>query len=109
MSETETNIGKLIPVQLLEGETNEDYAKRILKGVKNEYNNNFLECLLQDGYREYILYNDVLYRTENKRYGEGGDVFQAFRQDDGSIDYVLTYYNGGCSFNEAMEYALVKS
>lgn len=106
MSETECNTGKLIPVSLLEGETNEQYAFNLLGGKKDEYNKTYLDQLLDDGYREWYLYKGVLYRVENDRDVDSGDIFQATRNADGSINYVLQYYNGGCSFTEAMDNAL---
>ena len=34
------------------------------------------------------------------------DIFNAHDNGDGTIGYEVMYYNGGCSFNEAIEYAL---
>ena len=34
------------------------------------------------------------------------DIQNAHDNGDGTIDYEVMYYNGGCSFNEAIEYAL---
>ena len=33
------------------------------------------------------------------------DIFEIKKNEDGSFDYILSYYNGGCSFNEALDYA----
>ena len=108
MSETETNRGVLVPVKLINGESNEGYAFRILEGKKEEYNKTYLDQLMDDCYKEYILHNGVLYRCEGKRDLDGGDIFEATKNPDGSINYLLQYYNGGCSFAEAMGYALDK-
>lgn len=106
MSETETNTGKLIPVTLLNGETNEQYAERIINGEKDSWSKTFLDQLLSDGYREYILHNDILYSVEVERDMDGGDIFHAKKNEDGTINFILQYYNGGCSFTEAMDEAL---
>ena len=34
------------------------------------------------------------------------DIFEAYDNGDGTINYEVMYYDGGCSFNEAIEYAL---
>lgn len=36
------------------------------------------------------------------------NVFEATKNDDGSYDFIVKYYDGGCGFNEAIEYALDK-
>jgi hypothetical protein len=108
MSETELNTGKLIPVHLLESETPEQCAERILGGEKDEWNNTFLESLLENNYRDYVFHNGILYRCEAESNSDSGDIFEATRNGDGTIDFILQYYNGGCSFTEAMGYALKK-
>ena len=45
---------------------------------------------IQDSY-----YNDI-----------DSDIFNAHDNNDGTIDYEVLYYNGGCSFDEAVEYAI---
>lgn len=106
MSETETNTGKLKPAVLIAGETNEDFAKRFLGGKKEDYNETYLEQLLEDGYMEWVMHNGVLYSVKNERDADDGDIFNATLNPDGTISFVLRYYNGGCSFNDAIEEAL---
>lgn len=106
MSETETNTGKLKPIQLIGNQTNEDFARLFLEGKKEDYNETYLDQLLEDGYREWVLYNGVLYQVDNERDAEEGDIFSATLNQDGTINFVLRYYNGSCSFNEAIEEAL---
>ena len=36
------------------------------------------------------------------------DIFNASKNEDGTIDFLLRYYNGGCSFNEALTTAINK-
>ncbi len=106
MSDTERNTGKLIPISLLEGETNEQYAFNVLGGKKEEYNATFLEELLDKEYKKWFLYDGILYKVENERSLDDDDVFHANKNSDGTINYVLRFYNGGCGFTEAMETAL---
>lgn len=108
MSETECNIGKLIPVKLINGESNEGFAFRYCqenKIEKESYCKTYVDQLFDDDYKGWFLHGDILYRCENER-TDSGDIFKVTKNSDGSISYVLKYYNGGCSFSEAMDYAL---
>jgi len=108
MSETETNTGTLTPVNLLNGESNEGYAFRLLNGKKDEWSKTYLDELLESGYRDYVLHNGTLYQVDYERDSDDSDIFQAREAIDGTIHFTLRYYNGGCSFSEAIETALEK-
>jgi len=45
---------------------------------------------------------------EQKISDDSDDLLLANQNSDGTIDYILRYYNGGCSFNEAFEDAIEK-
>jgi hypothetical protein len=62
------------------------------------------ETLLDNGYSEYVIINGVIYEVED--YELEGDIYEAIRMDDGTYQYVVSYYNGGCSFGMAVEQAL---
>lgn len=108
MSETVLNIGKLILVELADGESIEQYAEKISEGEKEKYHETFLEQLLSDHYDEYVLSNRILYHNECEIDENGGDIFEATKNEDGTINYIVQYYNGGCCFSEAIGYALKK-
>lgn len=111
MSETECNTGKLVPVKLINGESNEGFAFRYCQEngiVKDDYNKTYIDQLFDEDYRGWYLHEGTLYRCENDRDTDSGDIFQAIKNSDGTINYVLQYYNGGCSFGEAMSYAMKK-
>jgi len=111
MSETECNTGKLVPVKLINGESNEGFAFRYCKEnniKKEEYCKTWVDQLFDENYKGWYLHDGVLYRCENDRNVDEGDIFNAVKNSDVTINYVLQYYNGGCSFSEAMDCALNK-
>lgn len=109
MSETVYYTGKLTPVKTKTGETLEDTAKRIIdeNNYKIEsYYKTAHECFDDVYYREYITVNNKIYSVQNEDVDDNDDIFKATINEDGSINYVVKYYNGGCSFNEAIEEAM---
>lgn len=108
MSETEYNTGKLIPL-VLDGVTEEERAEEACKFFgyeKSDYQESWKECLMEDGYNTLYMNNGVVYRIFNERGGGGEDIFKAKRNEDGTIDYVTQFYNGGCGLEEALDEAL---
>jgi len=111
MSETVFYAGKIYPVELSEGQTNIEAAGILLKKRDIKIDscfNDALECLLDTFYQEFEIVNDVLYRVEiETSEDDAGDIFRATKNDDGSLSFVVQYYNGGCSLNEALEEAII--
>lgn len=108
MSETEYNVGKLIPL-VLSGATDEERAESVCKlyGYKlHDVHDSWVECLSENGYNEVYMRNGVVYKIENVCSGGEQDIFTANRNEDGTIDYVTQFYNGGCGFDEALDEAL---
>ena len=114
MSETETVKGKIKIFKKNIDETLSQYVTRFIKKKNLEQPSNITdenayEIFCEYFYKECVIINDVIYEViENVNYDDGDDIFDATLQQDGTIDYVLKYYNGGCSFGEALEYALEK-
>lgn len=111
MSETVHYTGKLKPIHCLQNETFEDLCKRILK--ENGYTklstwfSTYEEMLSDELYGEYVIVNQKLYQIVKKENKDTEfDIFNAHKNQDGTIDYEVMYYNGGCSFQEALEYSL---
>lgn len=102
MSETVHYKGTLRLLERLENETLEEQIQRIL--CKNElpsYAESWEECLYSDYYKEYAINNNILYKVEIDDY----DIFNIHKNTDGTYDFDVMYYNGGCSFDEAIEEA----
>lgn len=57
-------------------------------------------------YDELIIVNGQLYTITDSEYDTGNDIYQATMNADASISYVVQFYNGGCSFSEALQSAV---
>lgn len=110
MSRQEFHIGKLKSTGLDLTEwmfQNQDLVEDYYKGQNDlrEIFYNGLKCgydkyVLLDGYEIYEVVKDV----EQEDY----DIFQMKANHDGTLDYVVSFYNGGCSLSEALQYAKEK-
>ena len=107
MSEMEHHIGTLTIVSRLENETLEEQCKRILNNVElSSYCNSYQEMIKDEYCQEYIIHNDVLYSIDFNMINPYGDIFNAYENSNGTINFEVQYYNGGCGFTEAVERAL---
>lgn len=111
MSEIVHYTGKLEAVDTLPDESLEEQCKRILAEYNyfelNSYCDSWEEMLCDELYERYIIANDNVYKVvEKNNKSDEYDIFNANQNLDGTIDYEVMYYNGGCSFNEAVERAL---
>lgn len=115
MSDYEYNVGKLIPCEW-KG-TIEETCKAILIEIgTSEFEeiaigstgDSYRERLDDDGYREYFITDNMVYKAEYEKKDASADIFKATKNEDGTINFETKFYNGGCSFNEALEEALKK-
>ena len=107
MSETVYFKGMLKAMQKMEGETLEAQCKRLL-GVAElpSYFENYQAYLMDEHDGEFVVKDDVLYRVEKHKVDPDTDVFRAALNEDGNIEFDVRYYNGGCSFDDAIHEAL---
>lgn len=111
MSEMVHYTGKIAPVGKLPNETLEEQCKRILEKYNyldlKSYCDSWREMLCDELYERYVIAGGEVYKVVEKNHKDmDSDIFNAHDNYDGTIDYEVMYYNGGCSFNEAIEYAL---
>ena len=59
-------------------------------------------------YEEYVILEDRLYKVKNLHDAEEESVFLITKNNDGSLNFALRYYNGGAGFTECMEEAFDK-
>ena len=110
MSEMETHKGKLVPM-VLNGVTLEERCEDACKRFgfeKESWHDTWEECLDDEGYRKVYVSNDIIYEIQDKEVDSYGFV-EGSKNDDGSIDYFLSYYNGGASLNEVLDSAVDKA
>lgn len=119
MSQNEAFKGKLKEFVRGRQETFSKYVLRFIKFKKQEIplcysqkdivDENAEEMFKEIFYKEVgVIVDNVIYEIINIINLEEGDIFDVRRQSDGTIDFILRYYNGGCSFTEAMEEAFQK-
>lgn len=106
MSETEHIVGKLIPVEI---KTDlETTCKEILNNngyFHDVYHDTYADQIKDDLYRQYIFIDSILYNVESEDV-LNEDIYYASINKDKSINFRVCYYNGGCSFDDAIAQAI---
>lgn len=110
MSETVHYRGTMRAVEKLDNESTESQCKRLLCNKElPSYYDSYQEMLLDEFYEEFVICNDVLYSVlKTEEIDPDENMFIASVNENGDINFEVKYYNGGCGFNEAIEYALEK-
>ena len=106
MSDNEVHKGKLVPT-VLSGVTMEQRAKSACKhfGWKKKGFNSWTESLIENGYRKVFIRDKVIYEIKDEELDSDGFSCVDLNKD-GSVDYTIMFYNGGASFDEALEWAI---
>lgn len=109
MSETVHYKGTIKLVERIGNETLEDICKRLC--IKNgttelpSYYDEWREVLYDDFYYKYVELNNNIYEiTESEEIGDF-DIFDMHDNKDGTLDFDVMFYNGGCCLSEALERA----
>lgn len=111
MSETVHYTGKIEKVNNILNETLEELCERVLKEngytELGKYYDSWEKMLFEELYEKYVIANGEIYKVIEKTYRSiDEDIFEAHDNRDGTINYEVMYYNGGCSFNEAIKEAI---
>jgi hypothetical protein len=107
VSETVHYKGTLTKVEKLENETLEEQCKMILENKElPKWFDSYVEFLFDECYKEYAIYENELYFVDKKSVDADTDMFISSKNEDGTINFEVKYYNGGCGFEEAIETAL---
>lgn len=109
MSEMDTYRGRLTPVDR-KGLGIEAWIQELLGWDSLGDYMDWFEALDEERSNQYVYYSatDTLYEVERERLDPYGFV-EASRREDGSVDFTVSYYNGGASFDEIMESAIRKA
>jgi len=83
-------------------EKNEEIPSYYNIEEEDDINEYFMDLLSEN----YIEYNNIMYIIENKEIDSDSDIFECEETGNGIYSYRLSYYNGGCGFEEALETAL---
>lgn len=111
MSETVMYKGKLTEVKPDKGETLEDLARRIIietRGTTDSkpHYESYIEQLDDDIDGVYLEACGKIFFYTREEYEDTDDIFDVVDKGGGEFEFTVKYYNGGCSFNEAIEEGL---
>jgi len=106
MSEMEYHRGKLIPI---ETDNIKNYLERYMKENNIELEEYYDDIFEQFDYEDYEikLYNGKIFKVQDERFDD--PYFEEFRlNDNGEIEYLVGFYNGGTCLNEMLEEGVEK-
>lgn len=106
MSETVIHRGKLVPM-VLNGVTMEERCKDACEklGFEPCDHGSWLDCLREQGYRKVYIRQDIIYKIEDEQLDPYGFTL-ATKNKDHTVDYLISYYNGGAGFDEVLDTAM---
>jgi len=99
MSETVHYTGKLIPT----GKTVDQYMENIELSKYCTTKREHFEDILSD---DAIEIDGFVFDITKESIDPYSDIMIATKNEDGSYNFEVKYYNGGCGFSEAIEYSL---
>lgn len=114
MSDYETRKGRCKEVMKHDNESYSEFCIRLIKtySSKKDDISNFDE----EDLRWYLYEENIAVLKKDRAYvivyedniDDYEDIFHASKNEDGTIDFLLRYYNGGSSFDEALIIAINK-
>lgn len=104
MSEVVAYEGRLTPIELQGEELDLWIQQKLGWDELKSYYENWTEALCDELYENYLYDHSagVLYAMERKEL-DPQDFVHARREVDGGFSFVLSYHNGGASFEEIAE------
>lgn len=110
MSEMVHYKGTLQKVISKDGEKLEELCRRLLNdnGItrSESWNSSWEEVFRDEFYKEAVIVDGEVFMVEKESIDPDSDVYNAHKNRDGSIHFEVMYYDGGCSFDEAIKTAL---
>lgn len=103
MSNTVIAKGKLTPT----GQTLREFMGSNGYGQTDE--EELMQEFDEDFYRKAILLDKKVFLIEGTVKEFEASIFDARLNNDGTIEYLCVYYNGGCCLDEAIKYAVEKN
>lgn len=106
MSKQETHVGKIKPTGLSLVEwmfENQHLVTEHYKGQDDLYE--IFYSGLSCGYNKFIHIDDEVWEVIQDKEYDDYEILEMTSNFDGTFNYILSYYNGGCGFSEAMQYA----
>lgn len=110
MSYTEYHFGKLKKFVPPYGKDPEDWANQFLNTLKADRDTYYKTAIDQvigeceEFWNKLINVNGEIYEIEDKDVSEDFDTLT--KNEDGTFNYTMSFYNGGASFDEALRYLI---
>ena len=108
MSEIEAWDGTITPIEL----NGQDIESWIKEKMNNEplpdWASDYQEFFMDKFYKEYTIYRDKPYKIQKKEI-DTQDFVIANKNEDDSINFSVSFYNGGVSFDEIMHEVIKKT
>jgi hypothetical protein len=107
VSDYETRVGKVRKVECLDTlEFIKDKVKDMDIPEYYDTDEGIIDFFRDEFYEKYRIIDGSIYEILEDKSLDDYDLFEARENSDGTIDYTLRYYNGGCGFDEALEMAI---
>jgi len=111
MSQTELHFGKLRKVELKENKTTDEFFKEKLleKGI-HDLNNSSLDNAFKDNfYEKYFIINNVIWEVfDHIEKDASDDIYEITKNTDGTLSFIMKFYNGGTCLSECIEEGLAR-
>ena len=107
MSDYETRVGNIRPTELSVDEVVYQWLDNNEKPKYYNLPEDNLE-LFRSEIENYVFINDIVYEIIDDKRLDYDDLFEINENPDGTLSYILRYYNGGCGYEEALESAMDK-
>jgi hypothetical protein len=112
MSNTETHFGKLRKVDF-EGVTVEQWCEakclELGKTERASYNHSWKEEFIDLECEKYFSIGDEIWEAfDHVQCSDGDDIYHMQKNEDGTITFVMQFYNGGTCLSECIEEELEK-
>lgn len=85
------------------GKTIHDYVGEVPLKTYHESRREYFD---DEFYRKAVEINGLVYEVESVELDPSDDIYRAKKIENGVIEFEVKFYNGGCSFSEAIDTAL---
>ncbi len=113
MSDMEHHVGKLRKITINPGHTVEDWAREKCQSngfhEKAPYNWTWWDQLWDHYPNKYFKANEEVWEAiEHRELDASDDIYELTPNEDGTVSFVMRFYNGGTCFSESIEEGLKK-
>lgn len=110
MSQTETHFGKLRKVVFEADQTLEQWCEAKCKELDvkeiSSYNKTWYEELREEGYEKFFFVKGEIWEAFEHQELEGEDIDILTENEDGTLNFIQQFYNGGTCLSECLEEAI---